>query len=120
MVILNICNDAELEEEEEEFNAANTTKARRNSVLSKIKAVGKMAAVFNTLRNERESIMELKSVLNVQKLPPGSLALGAEGIKAAIKTFDDARKADIENERLPPSLESSPTAETPTSRKSFR
>ena len=40
-----------------------------------------MAIVFNTLRNEKESIMELKSVLGTQKLPPGSLALGAEGIK---------------------------------------
>jgi serine/threonine-protein phosphatase 2B catalytic subunit len=43
--------------------------------------VGKLSIVFNTLRTENESIMELKSVLGVQKLPPGSLALGAEGIK---------------------------------------
>ena len=53
-----------------------------------------MALVFSTLRNENESIMELKSVLGVKNLPPGSLALGAEGIKEgyyllmlAIKTF---------------------------------
>ena len=28
--------------------------------------------------------------------------LGAEGIKNAISTFEDARKVDIQNERLPP------------------
>jgi serine/threonine-protein phosphatase 2B catalytic subunit len=54
---------------------------RQQVIKNKIKAVGKLAIVFNTLRNENESIMELKSVLGVQKLPPGSLALGAEGIK---------------------------------------
>lgn len=54
---------------------------RQQVIKNKIKAVGKLAVVFNTLRTENESIMELKSVLGVQKLPPGSLALGAEGIK---------------------------------------
>jgi serine/threonine-protein phosphatase 2B catalytic subunit len=61
-----------------------------------------MAVVFNTLRNEKESIMELKAVLGTQKLPPGSLALGSEGIKDAIKSFEEARLADLDNERLPP------------------
>jgi hypothetical protein len=54
---------------------------KKQVIKNKIKAVGKLAVVFNTLRSEKESIMELKSVLGVQKLPPGSLALGAEGIK---------------------------------------
>jgi len=31
--------------------------------------------------------------------------LGAEGIKKAIHSFEDARKVDIKNERLPPSHE---------------
>jgi serine/threonine-protein phosphatase 2B catalytic subunit len=31
--------------------------------------------------------------------------LGAEGIKQAIHNFEDARKVDIQNERLPPSQE---------------
>jgi serine/threonine-protein phosphatase 2B catalytic subunit len=29
--------------------------------------------------------------------------LGAEGIKNAITSFEDARKVDLQNERLPPS-----------------
>jgi serine/threonine-protein phosphatase 2B catalytic subunit len=31
--------------------------------------------------------------------------LGAEGIKQAIHNFEDARKVDLQNERLPPSQE---------------
>ena len=31
--------------------------------------------------------------------------LGAEGIKQAIHNFEDARKVDLQNERLPPSPE---------------
>ena len=47
---------------------------------------------------------ELKNVSGSAKLPYGTLASGAEGIKDAISGFGDARRADIENERLPPEL----------------
>ncbi|KAJ3326164.1 3',5'-cyclic-nucleotide phosphodiesterase (PDEase) (3':5'-CNP) [Boothiomyces sp. JEL0866] len=112
LAILNICNKQELEDDEEEGDITEA-EARRQVIKNKIKAVGKLAVVFNTLRNENESIMELKSVLGVQKLPPGSLALGAEGIKEAIKTFDEARRADIDNERLPPVKEAGAKAASP-------
>jgi serine/threonine-protein phosphatase 2B catalytic subunit len=39
---------------------------------------------------ESERVSELKSVSGSTKLPYGTLALGAEGIKDAINTFDDA------------------------------
>ena len=63
------------------FTLETESELRKQVIKNKIMAVGRMAIVFNTLRNEKESIMELKSVLGTQKLPPGSLALGAEGIK---------------------------------------
>ena len=40
--------------------------------------------------------------MGVTSLPAGTLALGSEGIKQAISTFEQAKKADEENERLPP------------------
>ena len=55
--------------------------ARRKLIRNKIMAVGKMARVFQVLREEQESIMELKNLMGTQQLPSGSLALGAEGIK---------------------------------------
>ena len=80
---------------------------------------------------------ELKSISGSSRLPYGTLALGAEGIKNAIKSFDDAcvafptssftlynfrdpqyrtcsrdrRKSDIDNERLPP-IEERPSSGT--------
>ncbi len=75
---------------------------RRQVVRNKIKAIGKMAKVFGMLREEKETIAELKNVMGVTSLPAGTLALGSEGIKQAICTFEQAKKADEENERLPP------------------
>ena len=40
--------------------------------------------------------------MGTTQLPFGSLALGAEGIKKAISTFEEAKHADRDNERLPP------------------
>ncbi|CAG8762033.1 17550_t:CDS:2, partial [Acaulospora morrowiae] len=75
---------------------------RRQVIKSKIMAIGKMARVFSILREESERVMELKSVTGDGKLPYGTLALGAEGIKKAITSFEEARRSDLENERLPP------------------
>lgn len=65
---------------------------------------------------------ELKSITGSANLPQGALANGAEGIKEAIQGFDDARKSDIENERLPPDIidpdedkPASPSPSVPTS-----
>lgn len=84
--------------------AEDGSEERRAVVKQKILAVGRMSRVFALLREEAERVSELKSVSPSGKLPYGSLASGAEGIKEAITNFDDARKVDIENERLPPDL----------------
>lgn len=41
-------------------------------------------------REESEKVSELKSMTGSAKLPYGTLALGAEGIKDAISGFEDA------------------------------
>ncbi|GJJ10650.1 3',5'-cyclic-nucleotide phosphodiesterase(PDEase) (3':5'-CNP) [Clathrus columnatus] len=109
VAVLNCCSKEELEEsssEEEEPLASpiDESSERRKVIKSKIMAVGKISRVFALLREESEKVSELKNVSGVTKLPYGSLVLGAEGIKEAITTFDDARMSDIENERLPPDL----------------
>ncbi|KAI7822986.1 serine/threonine protein phosphatase 2B catalytic subunit [Gamsiella multidivaricata] len=79
--------------------------ASRNRIRQKILAVGRISRVFAVLREESESVSELKDLMGTTRLPYGSLALGAEGLRQAIHSFEDARKSDIENERLPPSKE---------------
>lgn len=108
--ILNICSKEELQDDEPKspespkspIDDAAAKDARRQVIKNKILAVGKMSRVFSVLREESERITELKNFHGTGKLPYGTLALGAEGIKSAIHNFDEARKSDIENERLPP------------------
>ncbi|KAH7924364.1 Metallo-dependent phosphatase [Leucogyrophana mollusca] len=109
VAVLNTCSKEELEESDEDSLKSPTSHAedpveRRKVIKNKILAVGRMARVFALLREESEKVSELKSISGSSKLPYGTLALGTEGIKDAISGFEDARKSDIENERLPPEL----------------
>ena len=119
IAILNTCSKEELEEEEEETptsasvdttspslsaDAAEASEVRRRAIKNKILAIGRLSRVFQVLREQSESVTELKTAAG-GRLPPGTLMLGAEGIKQAIHNFEDARKVDIQNEHLPPSQE---------------
>ncbi|KAJ7509498.1 calcineurin A [Mycena galericulata] len=114
VAVLNTCTKEELEDEDVAMISSPTSPVsptsegesieRRKVIKNKIMAVGRMARVFALLREESEKVSELKSVSGSSRLPYGTLASGSEGIKNAITGFDDARKSDIENERLPPEL----------------
>lgn len=117
MAILNTCSKEELEEEETPTSVSagpispplpmDTTDAseiKRRAIKNKILAIGRLSRVFQVLREQSESVTELKTAAG-GRLPPGTLMLGAEGIKQAIHNFEDARKVDLQNERLPPSQE---------------
>lgn len=82
----------------------NSIEFKRRAIKNKILAIGRMSRVFQVLREEAERVTELKTVSG-GRLPAGTLMLGAEGIKNAISSFEDARKVDIQNEHLPPSHE---------------
>ena len=77
---------------------------KRRAIKNKILAIGRLSRVFQVLREESERVTELKTVSG-GRLPAGTLMLGAEGIKNAISSFEDARKVDLQNERLPPTHE---------------
>jgi len=77
---------------------------KRRAIKNKILAIGRLSRVFQVLREESERVTELKTASG-GRLPAGTLMLGAEGIKNAITSFEDARKVDLQNERLPPSAE---------------
>ncbi|ORZ11072.1 serine/threonine-protein phosphatase 2B catalytic subunit A1 [Absidia repens] len=112
IAILNICSKEELADEESQLALEDkpatldeAAELRRTVIRNKIMAVGKMSRVFSVLRENSERVMELKSLSPGGRLPLGTLALGVEGIKSAITTFEDAKRSDLENERLPPTRE---------------
>ncbi|KAI9337646.1 serine/threonine-protein phosphatase 2B catalytic subunit A1 [Pilaira anomala] len=111
--ILNICSQEELaaspEEKERETpvvivpNSADMSQEQRRQIIkNKILAIGKISRSFSVLRENSELVMELKNLSGTGKLPTGTLGLGSEGIRKAITTFEEAKRSDIENERLPP------------------
>jgi serine/threonine-protein phosphatase 2B catalytic subunit len=118
IAILSTCSEEELREETPstaspgalaspplpEPEDPNSLEYRRRALKNKVLAIGRMSRVFQVLREESEKVTELKTVSG-GRLPAGTLMLGGEGIKDAIKSFEDARKVDIQNERLPPSHE---------------
>ncbi|RPB19900.1 Metallo-dependent phosphatase [Terfezia boudieri ATCC MYA-4762] len=118
IAILNTCSKEELEEEtplsatsidpisppEGTEIDPNSPEAKRRAIKNKILAIGRLSRVFQVLREESERVTELKTVTG-GRLPAGTLMLGAEGIKEAITSFEEARKVDMQNERLPPSHE---------------
>ena len=77
----------------------------KNRIRQKILAVGRISRVFAVLRAESESVSELKGLMGTTKLPYRSLEAGAEGLKKQIHSFEDAKRSDRENERLPPTKE---------------
>ncbi|MCJ1313014.1 3',5'-cyclic-nucleotide phosphodiesterase (PDEase) (3':5'-CNP) [Agyrium rufum] len=116
IAILNTCSKEELEEDTPMSAVTvsdasspplssmdpDSTEFKRRAIKNKILAIGRLSRVFQVLREESERVTELKSASG-GRLPAGTLMLGAEGIKQAIHNFEDARKVDIQNERLPPS-----------------
>lgn len=82
----------------------DSPEARRSAMKNKILAIGRMSRMFTLLRQEAESVNELKAVSG-GKLPSGTLLLGTEGIKNAISSFEEARRADLINESLPPTAD---------------
>lgn len=116
IAILNTCSKEELEEDTPSSLASGpqspqianmdpeSTEFKRRAIKNKILAIGRLSRVFQVLREESERVTELKTASG-GRLPAGTLMLGAEGIKQAIHSFEDARKVDLKNERLPPSQE---------------
>lgn len=121
IAILNTCSEEELEGEtpstgpvsptsysmpdaDDVDSKISSSEIRRRAMRNKILVIGRLSRVFRVLREHSEGVTELKTA-TAGRLPPGTLMLGAEGIKQAIHTFEEARKVDLHNERLPPAHE---------------
>ncbi|KAJ7080590.1 Metallo-dependent phosphatase-like protein [Mycena belliarum] len=72
---------------------------RRQEIKSKIIAVGRMQRVFQLLREEAESASELESEQG-ERAPGAGLGVQRQ-IRQSIHNFEDARRSDMANERLP-------------------
>ncbi|PFH49596.1 hypothetical protein AMATHDRAFT_62805 [Amanita thiersii Skay4041] len=129
LAILSICSEEELQETDSDEGrmTAGPTEAelkRRQQIKNKIMAVGRMQRVFQLLRfvsypssgfcpysanslsseeseNASELIVTPEDAGNIRVDPVDALKVQGNQISRSVRTFDAARRMDIQNERLP-------------------
>jgi len=75
---------------------------KRAEVLrNKLKFVSKMMKMNKTLREQNETIVKIKNCAPDNKIPHGLLSQGKDALKDVLSTFNQARKADLANEKRP-------------------
>ncbi|KAL0959361.1 hypothetical protein HGRIS_014615 [Hohenbuehelia grisea] len=126
LAILRICSEEELADSDSEDEARaglgmsqEEIDQRRQQIKSKILAVGRMQRVFQLLREESENATELlptddaTGIASVSsRIGPDALGVQGQSIGRHIHSFDDARRSDLLNEKLPTKMPESPMSAT--------
>uniref|UniRef100_A0A7S3G6E4 Serine/threonine-protein phosphatase n=1 Tax=Palpitomonas bilix TaxID=652834 RepID=A0A7S3G6E4_9EUKA len=89
-----------LSSEEPEEQHVEVDEQGRAIVKNKVDSVGRFLRMYQTLRQEKEAIIQLKGIFG-SKLPPGMLIEGGSQLKKKIDSFDKAKDFDAPNEHIP-------------------
>ncbi len=72
---------------------------------NKVKAMSRMMKIFKNLRENSETVMQLKGLCPDSRVPPDLILKGKQALEEEIKDkvgmFKDAKQLDIINERIP-------------------
>ncbi|KAL4427037.1 hypothetical protein ABPG74_000992 [Tetrahymena malaccensis] len=82
-------------------DSQNKLSEKAQILRNKIKFVSKMVKLQKTLREESETILQLKGQCPDKRIPQGLLSSGVSAIKDTLEQFKTAQKADRVNEKRP-------------------
>ncbi|KAH3755917.1 calcineurin A [Pelomyxa schiedti] len=75
---------------------------RKYALQQKILSVSRFMSIFNTLRTERDTVLQIKQMTGGASVPKGLLLEGPNALIQALGSFKAAQLADRMNERRPP------------------
>jgi len=104
LALLQMCDDAneeEVEKEEEHLTDKDVVE-RRTAIHDKIRSVTSFMRMYQTLRNEAETVNRIKSLASDAALPKGALLGGRLALERILCDFSEAKKVDAPNLRRPP------------------
>ncbi|OMJ21735.1 Serine/threonine-protein phosphatase 2B catalytic subunit A1 [Smittium culicis] len=73
----------------------------KSSLVKKIIAVGRFAVLFKNMREQAETVSEMKYNINSEYLPKKNLTIGVQSLKNQLRSFEEAKKSDQLNEMIP-------------------
>lgn len=104
LTFLKMCDDEKEEAAEaaEESISERERLRRREAIRDKIRAVSRFARMYATLRQEQETVKQIKAITRQEMLPRGVLLGGRLSLQQALGDFKAAKAADRPNEKRPP------------------
>lgn len=74
---------------------------RKQILKNKIKTVSRMMKMFKNLRENNQTIIDIKNLSSDNKIPQGLLLQGGEALETALEKFVKIKEIDIKNEMRP-------------------
>jgi len=91
---------------EDSPQSVSKLKKRSEILRSKVKFISKMVIMNKTLREQNETIVKIKTIAPDNKIPTGLLLQGESALNNVLQTFNNAREADLLNEKRPTNADS--------------
>eukprot|EP01066_Platyproteum_vivax_P010855 Platyproteum_vivax@DN4888_c0_g1_i1.p1 len=77
------------------------SRGRADALRRKVQSVSRLMRMFRTLREENETIVQLKGLTPGSRIPPGLLLQGGEALQSELSRFQRAKAVDLLNEKRP-------------------
>lgn len=96
-----LANVLESSEGPEPVEDENVVEKRGGLLKKKVMAVSKLLRMYRVLREENETVVQLKQLTPNHKVPLGLLQSGGKEIQKVLQSFETAKEADSINEKRP-------------------